>query len=189
MFFFFQAEDGIRDVAVTGVQTCALPIFSEATWRKPLALITAAFALPTRTMLPGSRMLPIMRGASSNTLPRRMIRIQTQRALTNRNRPHLACPRPPLPPMRLARTIVPRQEHATCLRTMRKTPRHSQSLPIAATTSGGSAYGGRVCRGSAVVGHAGHLVHGRRFAARRGHLGIVVRDEVAHGDAHRARAK
>src|SRR2546422_3234189 len=29
VFFFFQAEDGIRDVAVTGVQTCALPI-SEA---------------------------------------------------------------------------------------------------------------------------------------------------------------
>src|SRR5687768_18011263 len=27
-FFFFQAEDGIRDVAVTGVQTCALPIFA-----------------------------------------------------------------------------------------------------------------------------------------------------------------
>src|SRR5256884_7595339 len=27
LFFFFQAEDGIRDVAVTGVQTCALPIF------------------------------------------------------------------------------------------------------------------------------------------------------------------
>src|SRR5205809_5720853 len=29
-FFFFQAEDGIRDVAVTGVQTCALPIFRRA---------------------------------------------------------------------------------------------------------------------------------------------------------------
>src|SRR2546429_429869 len=29
-FFFFQAEDGIRDVAVTGVQTCALPISREA---------------------------------------------------------------------------------------------------------------------------------------------------------------
>src|SRR6266496_4552863 len=26
-FFFFQAEDGIRDLYVTGVQTCALPIF------------------------------------------------------------------------------------------------------------------------------------------------------------------
>src|SRR4030042_863778 len=30
--FFFQAEDGIRDVAVTGVQTCALPI-----WGIPVA--------------------------------------------------------------------------------------------------------------------------------------------------------
>src|SRR2546422_3564822 len=30
IFFFFQAEDGIRDVAVTGVQTCALPI----SWRR-----------------------------------------------------------------------------------------------------------------------------------------------------------
>src|SRR5205085_5684211 len=26
-FFFFQAEDGIRDLTVTGVQTCALPIY------------------------------------------------------------------------------------------------------------------------------------------------------------------
>src|SRR2546429_2165259 len=29
VFFFFQAEDGIRDVAVTGVQTCALPIYRQ----------------------------------------------------------------------------------------------------------------------------------------------------------------
>src|SRR5437763_9360040 len=29
-FFFFQAEDGIRDTSVTGVQTCALPICSAA---------------------------------------------------------------------------------------------------------------------------------------------------------------
>src|SRR3712207_7169900 len=28
-FFFFQAEDGIRDIGVTGVQTCALPIFRQ----------------------------------------------------------------------------------------------------------------------------------------------------------------
>src|SRR5256886_6439153 len=28
IFFFFQAEDGIRDLTVTGVQTCALPIFA-----------------------------------------------------------------------------------------------------------------------------------------------------------------
>src|SRR3989475_623070 len=32
-FFFFQAEDGIRDLTVTGVQTCALPICS--TWTSP----------------------------------------------------------------------------------------------------------------------------------------------------------
>src|SRR3712207_7917776 len=29
LFFFFQAEDGIRDIGVTGVQTCALPIFMD----------------------------------------------------------------------------------------------------------------------------------------------------------------
>src|SRR5256885_12990418 len=29
-YFFFQAEDGIRDYKVTGVQTCALPIFAMA---------------------------------------------------------------------------------------------------------------------------------------------------------------
>src|SRR5256884_4599100 len=31
--FFFQAEDGIRDVAVTGVQTCALPICARGSAR------------------------------------------------------------------------------------------------------------------------------------------------------------
>src|SRR2546426_9578993 len=32
LFFFFQAEDGIRDYKVTGVQTCALPICERARW-------------------------------------------------------------------------------------------------------------------------------------------------------------
>src|SRR5258706_6989902 len=32
--FFFQAEDGIRDWSVTGVQTCALPIFAQLHQRK-----------------------------------------------------------------------------------------------------------------------------------------------------------
>src|SRR3989442_11223150 len=36
-FFFFQAEDGIRDADVTGVQTCALPIYFGQTF-----FITAA---------------------------------------------------------------------------------------------------------------------------------------------------
>src|SRR2546430_2833374 len=30
VFFFFQAEDGIRDLTVTGVQTCALPILGRS---------------------------------------------------------------------------------------------------------------------------------------------------------------
>src|SRR2546429_5305136 len=35
-YFFFQAEDGIRDVAVTGVQTCALPICKPAARHVPV---------------------------------------------------------------------------------------------------------------------------------------------------------
>ena len=34
LFFFFQAEDGIRDWSVTGVQTCALPIWLGGAHRK-----------------------------------------------------------------------------------------------------------------------------------------------------------
>src|SRR5216684_6924440 len=41
-FFFFQAEDGIRDVAVTGVQTCALPISNRPSER--------LISLPTGTV-------------------------------------------------------------------------------------------------------------------------------------------
>src|SRR6266511_5765796 len=46
-FFFFQAGDGIRDFHVTGVQTCALPIFTairEGRWPRP----SAKLARPTR---------------------------------------------------------------------------------------------------------------------------------------------
>src|SRR2546426_2385670 len=35
-FFFFQAEDGIRDYKVTGVQTCALPIYQNLRDLEPL---------------------------------------------------------------------------------------------------------------------------------------------------------
>src|SRR2546430_4214278 len=37
-FFFFQAEDGIRDLTVTGVQTCALPIYHFARHHQALCL-------------------------------------------------------------------------------------------------------------------------------------------------------
>src|SRR2546430_8137412 len=41
MLFFFQAEDGIRDLTVTGVQTCALPIYPLL--HLPLFFITFVF--------------------------------------------------------------------------------------------------------------------------------------------------
>src|SRR5208337_5478407 len=55
-FFFFQAEDGIRDTSVTGVQTCALPISPARSWEirrgsRPAWKITAIarrFRRPSR---------------------------------------------------------------------------------------------------------------------------------------------
>src|SRR2546422_11538159 len=48
VFFFFQAEDGIRDVAVTGVQTCALPI-SRTSWTLPKGVSTLSSATEPTT--------------------------------------------------------------------------------------------------------------------------------------------
>src|SRR5438034_7514884 len=49
--FFFQAEDGIRDHCVTGVQTCALPICSEHSLanRVPLGLVPEVGTAPWRS--------------------------------------------------------------------------------------------------------------------------------------------
>src|SRR2546430_1771326 len=50
-FFFFQAEDGIRDLTVTGVQTCALPIYFlllGSLWPQDLEVV--------RTLLEGTRL-------------------------------------------------------------------------------------------------------------------------------------
>src|SRR5207248_8134760 len=65
VFFFFQAEDGIRDRTVTGVQTCALPI-SRAWWRRP-GLEDCDWSPPPRACRPGSS--PILRCVRS-TAPR-----------------------------------------------------------------------------------------------------------------------
>src|SRR2546430_17615575 len=47
--FFFQAEDGIRDLTVTGVQTCALPILARHSARRGIARM---FAVAAVLMLP-----------------------------------------------------------------------------------------------------------------------------------------
>src|SRR5215211_8566010 len=48
-FFFFQAEDGIRDHCVTGVQTCALPIYVQSTAVSPGAGSRSSMSSPART--------------------------------------------------------------------------------------------------------------------------------------------
>src|SRR5207248_8872424 len=48
-FFFFQAEDGIRDRTVTGVQTCALPIFRRVKQR--FASLSAVLVLVVASLL------------------------------------------------------------------------------------------------------------------------------------------
>src|SRR5579862_2684204 len=55
-FFFFQAEDGIRDGTVTGVQTCALPISTNDTparhHRQPAQTASPTAAAPNRAAAP-----------------------------------------------------------------------------------------------------------------------------------------
>src|SRR5688572_31579895 len=52
VIFFFQAEDGIRDLTVTGVQTCALPISlipiarAKRAWVRPTKRLRAAMSSP-----------------------------------------------------------------------------------------------------------------------------------------------
>src|SRR2546429_429085 len=58
-FFFFQAEDGIRDVAVTGVQTCALPISgaskSAPTWSIAAGLLYTMYFRPRESCFSNER--------------------------------------------------------------------------------------------------------------------------------------
>src|SRR5438876_8383358 len=57
-FFFFQAEDGIRDGRVTGVQTCALPIWFDVLRAVPGGLprlVLPAHPVQRRLEAPGSR--------------------------------------------------------------------------------------------------------------------------------------
>src|SRR2546421_6180177 len=53
-FFFFQAEDGIRDLIVTGVQTCALPIWIACVRGTSATIIGSLWNAPLSTALSGS---------------------------------------------------------------------------------------------------------------------------------------
>src|SRR5258707_9710062 len=65
-FFFFQAEDGIRDIGVTGVQTCALPI--SAKLRSQFAQANAAFPAGAFSIKDNGRFLQEVRVCLSKDL-------------------------------------------------------------------------------------------------------------------------
>src|SRR3712207_7599718 len=50
--FFFQAEDGIRDIGVTGVQTCALPIYPTSFIQTGVSVIDGMLTLVRGQKLP-----------------------------------------------------------------------------------------------------------------------------------------
>src|SRR2546430_17600333 len=66
MFFFFQAEDGIRDLTVTGVQTCALPICDAAmngvaiTTSREVAKLAHTSRGMRKKLIPGARIVMIV---------------------------------------------------------------------------------------------------------------------------------
>src|SRR5256885_13925382 len=79
IFFFFQAEDGIRDYKVTGVQTCALPI-----WQYLLYALVALHLLAilfyawrgrglVRAMVTGDKHLPEPLPSSRDTAASRLL--------------------------------------------------------------------------------------------------------------------
>src|SRR5256886_2786557 len=83
--FFFQAEDGIRDLTVTGVQTCALPICAPGprrTGARPAAERDRGGALPApQPLLPGPAQLPPEAGGADqrSDRPRRRCGCPTDR--------------------------------------------------------------------------------------------------------------
>src|SRR5699024_5961799 len=101
--FFFQAEDGIRDRNVTGVQTCALPISDQlecaSVWfchihSRPISPLFYYFQclqrrrqvqLPARTVLLGyeSQSCVLQRSFSSRRASARLTPILASRALTS----------------------------------------------------------------------------------------------------------
>src|SRR5205809_5581271 len=67
--FFFQAEDGIRDVAVTGVQTCALPILLALVERPhPRAVVALALGSTAPRRRDGCNRRGIARSKSGRQL-------------------------------------------------------------------------------------------------------------------------
>src|SRR2546429_4385228 len=93
VFFFFQAEDGIRDVAVTGVQTCALPMIV-VTGLSVRVLIFSRIGCPHPGFFVSTTTTPLaaMNMAVFPPPPRNTYRLS--RSLSTSTTLARACPRP-----------------------------------------------------------------------------------------------
>src|SRR2546425_11367096 len=81
LFFFFQAEDGIRDKLVTGVQTCALPISSANRFSTPAkrwSISTSCLLTSSLTQLLVAQ--PVVRSTAAG---RRIAHVQCCRIATS----------------------------------------------------------------------------------------------------------
>src|SRR2546430_10604427 len=105
-FFFFQAEDGIRDLTVTGVQTCALPICDFRTFHGSVqdldANIWAEFLLSRQDVVAGDTPLSIPQARHDTGRLREYFAINTQGQFVRADRDKLTgppgrCPPPPPP--------------------------------------------------------------------------------------------
>src|SRR2546430_2812342 len=72
--FFFQAEDGIRDLTVTGVQTCALPISAELV-RLKVDIMFAVGNQAIQTAKQATRTIPIVMIGSDAVAPGTAVRL------------------------------------------------------------------------------------------------------------------
>src|SRR3989449_2120840 len=93
-FFFFQAEDGIRDVAVTGVQTCALPIFTTASFasaaKAPFSSAISRTSSISSSVSSGKRLTATTASSpNSRTIPR--WRRSEEHTSELQSRLHLVC--------------------------------------------------------------------------------------------------
>src|SRR5256886_10753473 len=70
VLFFFQAEDGIRDLTVTGVQTCALPIFFSKAFDASPVSMCASSRITTLLREAAGAYLTISRNSRIWSIPR-----------------------------------------------------------------------------------------------------------------------
>src|SRR5260370_28418241 len=73
LFFFFQEEEGIRDSSVTGVQTCALPIYRGPWPVDGLVKLGFTVARPRATMYLWARLPPAFLEAGSMMFAERLL--------------------------------------------------------------------------------------------------------------------